>query len=112
MGIIVTAQRYESILKNDLKCDLVVCLSHLGFKYRDGKVSDIVLAKNTKDTDIILGGHTHTFLREPVKERNLNGYEVIINQVGFGGILLGRLDVYFNSRKKKNVRLKNNIVVH
>ena len=109
---ISTAQKYENILRSDMNCDLVICLSHLGFKYRDGKVSDVTLAQNTSETDIILGGHTHTFLREPVKERNLIGNEVIINQVGFGGILLGRLDVYFNKKKKKNIKHKNNIVVH
>ena len=108
---VLSAQKYEKILKEELGCDLVVCISHLGFRYRDEKISDVALASQTSHTDIILGGHTHTFLREPVKEWNTNGEEVIINQVGFGGILIGRLDVYFNRKKKKKVSHKNNIVV-
>jgi 5'-nucleotidase len=106
-----SALKYEALLKNEMGCDLVVCISHLGFRYRDNKISDSALAKLTSHTDIILGGHTHTFLREPVREKNAKGEEVIINQVGFGGILIGRLDVYFNQKKKKNVKHKNNIVV-
>ena len=106
-----SALKYEALLKNEMGCDLVVCISHLGFRYRDDKISDSTLAKLTSHTDIILGGHTHTFLREPVREKNAKGEEVIINQVGFGGILIGRLDVYFNQKKKKNVKHKNNIVV-
>ncbi len=108
---IKSAQKYEKILKQEMACDLVICLSHLGFKYRDGKVSDIVLAHQTSHTDIILGGHTHTFLREPAIEKNRKGQEVIINQVGFGGILIGQLEVFFNRKRKKKVSHKNNIVV-
>ena len=77
------------------KCDLVICLSHLGYRYRDEKVSDVVLAEASRDIDIILGGHTHTFLDEPVTVANSTGDPVIINQVGFGGLLLGRLEVSF-----------------
>lgn len=108
---IENAQKYESLLKNDHKCDFVVCLSHLGFKYRDGKISDVKLAQQTSHTDLILGGHTHTFLREPVKEKNQKGVPVLINQVGFGGILIGRLDVYFHKKKKKKIINDNAIIV-
>ena len=89
-------------LKNEEKCDLVICLSHLGFKYKDEpeKVSDLVLAKKTKDIDLIIGGHTHTFLDKPVIEKNLEGKEVLINQVGCYGINLGRIDFYLTNDKK------------
>ena len=89
-------------LKNEEKCDLVICLSHLGFKYKDepDKVSDLVLAKKTKDIDLIIGGHTHTFLDKPVIEKNLEGKEVLVNQVGCYGINLGRIDFYLTNDKK------------
>ena len=73
-------------------CDLVICLSHLGYEYGTDKVSDRVLAQKTKDIHLIIGGHTHTFLTEPTQEKNLLGETVLINQVGWAGINLGRID--------------------
>lgn len=87
-------------LVNEEKCDYVICLSHLGFKYDDAKVDDIKLAKASRNIDLILGGHTHTFLRQPVTETNLDGRPVQINQVGFGGLYLGRLDITFDFGKR------------
>ncbi|WP_437919588.1 bifunctional metallophosphatase/5'-nucleotidase [Sphingobacterium sp. LRF_L2] len=93
---IPVVNRIAKMLKDEKKCDLVICLSHLGYKYEDDKVSDIKLAANTRYVDIILGGHTHTFLDEPTRIKNLDGQEVWINQMGFAGIRLGRLDIVFN----------------
>lgn len=90
------------ILKYEKKCDLVICLSHIGFQYKDEpqKVCDISLAKKTKDIDLILGGHTHTFLDKPVIEKNLDGNDVVINQVGCYGLNLGRIDFYITDDKQ------------
>ena len=85
-------------LRSRQNCDLVVCLSHLGYRYSDDKVSDVVLASESRDIDLILGGHTHTFLEEPVAVANRDGDPVIINQVGFAGLRLGRLDLTFAGR--------------
>jgi 5'-nucleotidase len=79
-------------------CDIVICLSHLGFEHAEGIVSDKVLAKNTRGVNIILGGHTHTFLDDPAIEINMDGDEVIINQVGWGGVRLGRLDIEWDGK--------------
>lgn len=97
------ALEMEMFLKQDQKCDLVVCLSHLGFKYRENKVSDIVLAQNTNHTDLIIGGHTHTFLSTPESVKNKAGKETLVNQVGFAGINLGRIDFTFSREKNKKV---------
>ncbi len=94
------ARKYEQILKVDEKCDYVICLSHLGYKYDSEKVSDLVIANNTKATDLIIGGHTHTFLREPEVLYNMEGSKVIVNQVGFAGLMLGRLDLIFEKNRK------------
>ena len=109
---IEVAQDISKILKEDHKCDLVICLSHLGFKYKDEpeKPSDIVLAKNTKNIDLIIGGHTHTFLDKPVIEKNSDGKEVLINQVGCYGVNLGRIDFYLSNDKIYNNQTKNIIV--
>ncbi|CAM3718602.1 5'-nucleotidase [Flavobacterium saliperosum S13] len=96
------AQEMTRILKQENKCDLVICLSHLGFKYSNDpeKICDVNLAKKTKDIDLIIGGHTHTFLDKPVIEKNSDGKEVLINQVGCYGINLGRIDFYFDKKNK------------
>lgn len=79
-------------------CDLVICLSHLGYEYDKEKVSDRVLARKTKNIHLIIGGHTHTFLDKPTEEKNLEGQSVLVNQVGWAGINVGRVD--FNIDKK------------
>ncbi|MFV0554874.1 MAG: bifunctional metallophosphatase/5'-nucleotidase [Mangrovibacterium sp.] len=100
---IEVAQKMEYQLKEKNKCDLVICLSHLGFEYTNenvkGKISDKRLAPHTKHTDLILGGHTHTYLAEPYIAKNAHGKPVLINQTGWGGLNLGRIDVYFDEAK-------------
>ena len=107
------AQHYADFLRNEKKCDLVICLSHIGFDYQDqpDKISDKHLAAKTSGIDLILGGHTHTFLKEPLKFKNKNGNNVIVNQVGWAGILLGRLDFYFDKNKNvKNISWNNQLI--
>lgn len=87
------------ILKEEKNCDIAICLSHLGYEYRSDKVSDIALAKATKNIDLIIGGHTHTFLEKPTIETNLAGQPVLVNQVGCFGLYLGRIDFYLDEDK-------------
>jgi 5'-nucleotidase len=108
---IAKAVEMERFLKLDQKCDLVICLSHLGYKYKENKVSDTFLAQNTYYTDLIIGGHTHTFLNTPDSLRNKNGNETLVNQVGFAGINLGRLDYEFIDAKNKKVTYTSAIEV-
>ena len=89
------------ILRIQEKCDFVICLSHLGYKYDNDKVSDVVLAKETENIDLIIGGHTHTFLDQPFKTLNRQGIEVQVTQMGWAGIWLGRMDIYFSDQQKK-----------
>lgn len=90
-------------LKNVEKCDLVICLSHLGYNYRrdPNKISDLSLAKITKNIDLIIGGHTHTFLPKPTIVKNIDGKNTLVNQVGAYGINLGRIDFYFDEHNNK-----------
>jgi 5'-nucleotidase len=94
---IVAADHEASYLKNERKCDMVICLSHLGFQYDTMKASDHMLAAGSKHIDLILGGHTHTFLEQPVTVMNQIGNAVTINQVGWAGLRLGRLDYHFSN---------------
>ncbi|MEJ8818419.1 bifunctional metallophosphatase/5'-nucleotidase [Lacibacter sp. H407] len=94
-----------AMLKREKGCDMVICLSHLGYQYRENanRICDMILAKETEHVDLIIGGHTHTFLNEPVLVKNKNGGDILINQVGWGGIQLGRLDYEFLRYKQNNL---------
>jgi 5'-nucleotidase len=96
------AEEQTRILKEDLKCDLIICLSHLGYKYSKNpeKICDITLAEKTKNIDLIIGGHTHTFLDEPTKVINAAGAETLVNQVGCYGVNVGRVDFVFTNDMK------------
>ena len=94
------ANQTAAILKAQ-NCDLIICLSHLG--YRSGKMSDTILAPQTENIDLIIGGHSHTFLEKPDVVKNKKGEDILINQVGFAGLQLGRLDFSFEKRNPKNL---------
>ena len=93
-------------LKNEEKCDLIICLSHLGYYYKNNpdKISDLNLAKITKNIDLIIGGHTHTFLPKPTIVKNIDGKNILVNQVGAYGINLGRIDFYFDEQNNKTAK--------
>ncbi|MDO5970196.1 metallophosphatase [Flavivirga aquimarina] len=95
------AQDMSRILKTEKQCDLIICLSHLGYNYRNNpnKISDLKLGEATKNIDLIIGGHTHTFLSKPTIVKNIEGKNMLVNQVGCYGINLGKIDFYFDSNK-------------
>jgi len=97
------AQDMSRVLKTEEACDLIICLSHLGYEYKKipSKISDIKLAKATKDIDLIIGGHTHTFLDKPRVEINAVGKSVLVNQVGCYGLYLGKIDFYVDTKGHK-----------
>lgn len=105
------ANKYAAILKNDYRCDYIICLSHLGYSSKTDKIADLTFAPETTDIDLIIGGHSHTFLDAPTVAKNKKGEEVLITQAGWAGLLLGRIDVYFErSRKTTCVQCKNTVV--
>jgi 5'-nucleotidase len=98
MDPVVTARRQADALR-EAGCGLVVCLSHLGHRYRgEDRPDDVSLAAEVPEIDVILGGHTHTFLDEPVTFERVGRPPALVNQVGFAGIRLGRLDFIFDGR--------------
>lgn len=83
-------------------CDVIICLSHLGFQYEDPQtISDLLLAEQVSGIDIILGGHTHTFMDMPQQVKNPEGHVTTIHQVGWGGIRLGQLSVGMGTDNRK-----------
>ena len=108
---IKAANKTAAKLKREHDCNLVVCLSHLGYKYDTSKVSDEVLAKSSEDIDLILGGHTHTFFDAPVMMKNKKNHPVLINQVGWAGIMLGRIDVVFDQTGRGKIFFSDSVKV-
>ncbi len=94
------AKDISAKLKYEKGCDLVICISHLGHQYQNDKISDTQLAKLTSNIDLIIGGHTHTLLKEPLILNNSLGEEVIINQVGSSGVYVGKIDFNFINNNK------------
>lgn len=100
--IAVAREMVQELKSKD--CNYIICLSHLGYKYDDSRVvSDQVLANSVKGLDLIIGGHTHTFLEQPTVITNSEGENVLINQVGWAGICVGRIDISLGKKMKKDV---------
>lgn len=85
------AQKTADLLKNKEKCDLVVCISHLGWNI--GGDDDVLMMKNTRNIDIVLGGHSHSYFKQEKWVKNLDGVSVPNDQNGKSGIFVGRLEV-------------------
>jgi 5'-nucleotidase len=94
---IETARALSQTLRKDLRCDLVVCLSHLGFNAANQSCQDVHLAAQSSGIDFILGGNSHTFLEAPKTIYNADSQNVVVSQAGCGGLLLGRIDLEFNT---------------
>ena len=95
------AQDTSRTLKEEENCDLVICLSHLGYSYTDPEQpDDLKLAAQTEGINLIIGGHTHTFLEKPTVVKNKKGNEVLVNQVGCFGLNLGRIDFHFDMQQQ------------
>ena len=107
---IESANRTAEILRKN-NCDMIICLSHLGDKYAEAKVSDEILAKECFDIDLIIGGHTHKFFDSPKVYQNQRGGDTVVNQVGWGGIQLGRLDYSFARAGKKKAFEAHTVVI-
>ena len=105
------ANEISSILRHELDCDFIICLSHLGLKYNTEKVSDEVLAQNSRYIDLIIGGHTHTYMKNPNSYENLDSQEVLVFQTGSSGVYLGRMDYYFENKFSQKRALGTTVIV-
>jgi len=94
------ALKMEVLLKKEHACDLVICLSHLGYSYENTKISDTALAAQTRYTDLIVGGHTHTFLEKPSVLKNADGKPILVNQAGWAALSLGKIEFIFDRSGK------------
>ena len=98
---IESANKMADYLREEENCDLIICLSHLGIYYSGDKIGDLTLAEQSRNIDVILGGHTHIFLPVPEVRQNLKGKDVVVNQMGTNGIYVGRLEVTMKNEEMK-----------
>ena len=94
---VVEANRIAAQLKQQQHCDLVICLSHLGWNAE--VINDQILIANTRNIDLVLGGHTHTYFTEPRYVNNLDGQPVLCNQMGKNARFVGTLDLQLTKKQ-------------
>lgn len=94
------ANKAAAHLRKEKHCHIVICLSHLGYQYDSNQISDIELAKSSSEIDLIIGGHTHTFLSEPTVIQNQQSKNVYVAQAGWAGLELGKIDIIFSEKKE------------
>ncbi len=96
---VAVATQQVKALREQQRVDFVICLSHLGYSYDTTKIDDRKLAAQVPGIDLVLGGHTHTLLEVPEVVAASNGWRTTINQVGWAGLNLGRIEVAFRRGK-------------
>ena len=80
-----------SVLRDKERCDIVVCLSHLGWKLAPEYIDDQVLISSTTGIDIVLGGHSHTYMKEMEWVDNAEGKSIPVDQNGKHGAFVGKI---------------------
>lgn len=91
---IEVANKWADYLKNEEHCDMVIALTHIGFD--SVGMNDPALVAGTRNIDLVVGGHSHTFLTDAEYRANLDGRPVPIVQDGCWGLFVGQVDVYRN----------------
>ena len=95
---VIAARDVVKKLREEERCTLVVCMSHLGY-HENGQRGDSLVAAQVDGIDFIASGHTHTFMEQPATQTQPCGDRTLIFQVGKSGIYVGRVDFTFRSGK-------------
>jgi 5'-nucleotidase len=92
--IVSSVNYYSNLLKEKEKCDLIICISHIGYE------DDIVLAEQSANVNVIIGGHSHTYMQQPDVRKNSQGKDVMIFQNGKNGTYISKFEVELQKIKK------------
>jgi 5'-nucleotidase len=93
---VAKAQEMVSLLKGKMKCDMVICLSHLG--WMEEGISDEELIAGSRNIDLVIGGHSHTYFHAPQLLHNTDGFAVPDNQMGRNARFVGTLRLQFTQK--------------
>jgi 5'-nucleotidase len=91
------ALEMASMLKKEKKCDVVICLSHLGWKSNRGEDDQYMIA-GSRDIDLVLGGHTHSYFKTLKYEKNMDGKQVPVDQNGKHAVFVGKMVMTLHSK--------------
>lgn len=94
-----TARKTAAELKEEKKCDVVVCLSHLGWNLMPTDIDDSTMIAGSKGIDIVLGGHSHSYFTELQYVKDADGKNVPVDQNGKHGIYVGKITVTTRNRR-------------
>ncbi len=97
---VAAAQKTAKNLRENEHCNVVICLSHLGIDGASGEPGDIQLARQVDGIDVIIGGHSHTFMDSPMMVSTPSGWTTLIHQVGWAGIWVGHVKVVIGENGK------------
>ncbi len=89
--------RVAAELKHDKKCDIVICVSHLGWLLPD-EMGDQKLLASSKDIDLVLGGHSHSYFKDLRYVNNADGKAVPVDQNGKNAMYVGKLTLSFDKK--------------
>jgi 5'-nucleotidase len=92
-----TAIETSTFLKKKKKCDVIICLSHVGADTTKLAINDFEIAHKTRYIDLIIGGHSHNLITNTT-EKNEIGKAVIVAQMAKSGLFLGRVDLEFEKK--------------
>ena len=105
---IQSANNIARLLKEKEKCDLVICLSHLGYSQKGDMPDNQKLAMQSENIDLIISGHNRTLLRGQAIKPNKLRQEVIISQAAWDGLMMGKVVFNFgNGKQKNNIKAEN-----
>ena len=95
---IAVANEMATMLKNDKKCDLVICISHLGWE--ENGMGDQMMIAGSRNIDLVLGGHSHTYFKTLRYIKNLDGKSIPVDQNGKNAIYVGKMILDLTQSKK------------
>lgn len=108
---ISAGEETAAFLKSEKGCNIVIALTHIGLESTPEKPeSDKKLAAETRSIDLIIGGHSHTFLNEPELITNKDGKLIPVNQVGWAGVKLGQINVKLQQKKHLSFNAVQHII--
>ena len=96
------ANQVATYLKRDQKCDLVICLSHIGFKLRDEVIDNHKFALDSENIDIIISGHDDQVINTLAVLKNKTRDEVFVSNAGWGGLTMGELRFSYDMLGERN----------
>jgi len=104
---IQSANKTAQILKEKENCDLVICLSHLGYSQKDDMPDSQKLAAQSENIDLVINGYNNKLLKDPIIALNKQKREVIISHAAWGGLMMSRVVFGFEGKQKNEIKAKN-----